>query len=488
MAIKIAGVTVIDDSRNWTGNPFSNSSLEYGGSQVYSSVSSTLTLNATSPQYSRIEYQYSEVVLPTASLISGGFERFVIYNKSAGTINIKDNSNALYPLKVDEFAICTAISNTWEITISNYPTPIDSLFTTGTPVVGTVNTYPRIAKLEPKKAIIAYSYVSLVRARVVSMTGSLPVVGTELSFSSCVNPGIPIINDIDSSRALVVYTHSSGFVYGIVLSISGTTVTANTETQLFIDTLGSYELIKLDSTRFLIVYNRSGLIYGRVITVSGTSISIGTEYSVSSSTTGTTEISGALISTDKVLLAFNGSSNATYTLAVSISGTVITAGTRLTIRSSNSGRPRVTKIDTDKGLIIHQWNGSISYGGYAAVANVSGTTVTIPSGAGGQYLITTNTDFTDHFEYGSISAFPSSTTKALVAYGRANARFTARTLTISGNVITVSTHTRANDFVSFAENYVGNSSVTMDNSVLWICDTGNTVVLQNFIQTNSNIN
>jgi hypothetical protein len=484
MAIKIAGVTVIDDSRNWTGNPFSNSSLEYGGSQVYSSVSSALTLNATSPQYSRIEYQYSEVVLPTASLISGGFERFVIYNKSAGTINIKDNSNALYPLKVDEFAICTAISNTWEITISNYPTPIDSLFTTGTPVVGTVNTYPRIARLETKKAIIAYSYSSLVRARVVSMTGSLPVVGTELSFSSCVNPGIPIINDIDSSRALVVYTHSSGFVYGIVLSISGTTVTANTETQLFASTITAYELVKLDSTRFLIVYNRSGLIYGRVITVSGTSISIGTEYSVSSSTTGTTEISGALISTDKVLLAVNGSSNATYTLAVSISGTVITAGTRLTIRSTGTYRPRVTKIDTDKGVIIHQWGGD----GYAAVANVSGTTVTIPSGAGGQYLITTNTDFTDYFEYGSISAFPSSTTKALVAYGRVSARFTARILTISGNVITVSNHTRANDFVSTVENYVGNSSVTMDNSVLWVCDTGNTVVVQNFIQTNSNIN
>lgn len=192
---------------------------------------------------------------------------------------------------------------------------------------------------------------------------------------------------LDTNKALVVYPDSSNSNYGtaVVVTVSGTTITAGTPTVFHAGTTANYgiaDICKLDSSRALVIYSRSddsNYVNGQVLNVSGTTITAGTKTRLTIDAYATTPdcASIALINTNKVAFVFNNMNNSYYAAAsiLTISGDNISVGTKvdgLLGSNGNFGYTSIEKVKTDYFIV------AAGVAGYAqmTVCSVSGTTIT----------------------------------------------------------------------------------------------------------------
>lgn len=196
---------------------------------------------------------------------------------------------------------------------------------------------------------------------------------------------------IDSSKIFIMARGNSnaGYKpYGIVCTISGTTVTPGTETllsSLTFSFLSCQSVSKIDSSKVFIAYkandNDAGYKpYGMVCTISGTTITPGADtllYDEAATVSNNSLVGIVLSSTTAFVQWENGTDNALYGVACALSNTTITPGTRTALTtgfspdSNKYNVSSVSKIDSTHVLSIY----INSYSRYGMVSEISGSAI-----------------------------------------------------------------------------------------------------------------
>ena len=181
---------------------------------------------------------------------------------------------------------------------------------------------------------------------------------------------------IDANTVIVASSPASTAFEAVVLSISGTTITVNTATTstLPASLFASVAFKAVPSGGFVYVY-RSGAdtTYTVPMSVSGAAVTIGTVVSAFATISTSNQI---LVQTaaDKVIIycVNDGASQGGF-IAYSLSGSTLTAGTRVpTGRSTGSGSKFVRLTDTT--FFFDAYLSTVSYVG---VISLTGTTITV---------------------------------------------------------------------------------------------------------------
>lgn len=170
-------------------------------------------------------------------------------------------------------------------------------------------------------------------------------------------------------------TSSSYGLKACVLTLNGTTLTANTTLNVQTSRQTDQSLCKLSSSRALISYGDRDATTGssRVLTISGTSVSTSSKYDFS--TVSVSSKTSCLISSDKVLIIYmrtNSIGYASVIATISPSNT-ITFGSTYTIDNSYKVYPKSScLVETNKILVSFNENGTNNC---LQILNVSGTSV-----------------------------------------------------------------------------------------------------------------
>jgi hypothetical protein len=244
---------------------------------------------------------------------------------------------------------------------------------------------------------------------------------------------------VSSDKVLVCYRNvsNSSYLYAQILTISGTTITASTPVQCNSSGSGFITTTLVSSDKVLVCYN--GYLYAQILTISGTTITVSTP--VQCNSYSSYYISTTLVSSDKVLVCYRNSSNNGYLYAqiLTISGTTITASTPVQCNSYGSYYISTTLVSSDKVLVCYR-NISNSNYLYAQILTISGTTITAST------PVQCNSYYTR-----DISTTLVSSDKVLVCYYNVsnNSYLYAQILTISGTTITASTPVQCNSNNSY---------------------------------------
>jgi hypothetical protein len=198
------------------------------------------------------------------------------------------------------------------------------------------------------------------------------------------------IYDSTNNKHIIVYCDAgaSNAGHGAVGTISGTTVSYGTPVVFQSQNLeylgGAY-----DSTneKVLVCYRgydtgQNFYLYGVVGTVSGTSISWGTPAALNS-TSSYMSTQGVQFdsNTGKFLVCYQdgGSSSNAAALVATISGTSVSAGTPVSFDSTGSTTNHCVSYDSNAQKFLVTWTRQSNYYAYAAVATISGTSVSFGS-------------------------------------------------------------------------------------------------------------
>jgi hypothetical protein len=198
------------------------------------------------------------------------------------------------------------------------------------------------------------------------------------------------IYDSTNNKHIIVYLDAgaSNAGHGAVGTISGTTVSYGTPVVFQSQNLeylgGAY-----DSTneKVLVCYRgydtgQNFYLYGVVGTVSGTSISWGTPAALNS-TSSYMSTQGVQFdsNTGKFLVCYQdgGSSSNAAALVATVSGTSVSAGTPVSFDSTGSTTNHCVSYDANAQKFLVTWTRQSNYYAYAAVATISGTSVSFGS-------------------------------------------------------------------------------------------------------------
>lgn len=177
----------------------------------------------------------------------------------------------------------------------------------------------------------------------------------------------------------VFIAHSYGsnyYLYGIVCSISGTTITAGSDTSL-ISTKHVGDVIStclLPNGNVFIAHSPTGSagLYGMVVSISGTTITKGTDTELSTVTYAGYEISTCLLPNGNVFIAHRYSNTYyLYGIVVTIDGTTITAGSDTALSTTDyTGYKISTCLLSNGNVFVAHSRTSGSYYLYAQIFGI----------------------------------------------------------------------------------------------------------------------
>lgn len=258
-----------------------------------------------------------------------------------------------------------------------------------------------IAKLTTSSVFVVYTHHNLsssndyesLYAQVCTVSGVTITLGTAKALTTNTDYVGRYISVAPLSATKVYITHSYSsrcYLYGRVCTISGTTITAGTDTVIQNETsnaesyAGQYsDTVALSSSNVFIAHNLGtssyAYIYGMVCSISGTTITAGTDTELSPSINRSSQANTVvLISSSKVAVFFaykaSSSSNCFLSYAIcEISGTSITAGTEVQLSDiACSGRLiSGVMLDTNFMFIAHAYDSTQEL--YGQVYLVDGT-------------------------------------------------------------------------------------------------------------------
>jgi len=253
--------------------------------------------------------------------------------------------------------------------------------TNGTTIVAT-GTLPVVTLLDATHALVTYYTGTYLGAVVITLNAN-----DTLTIGTPANNAIAIANIqtkcflLDTNKCIALYKNNAdNYPKAVVISVSGTTPSFGTAVSLKAAALATSSAIsgcKIDTTHAFVTYDSGVLTYGQILTISGTTISTNTEASIAQSVTNSAYHSCDLLDSTHVIFAFNdtATSNYTYFSVVTISGTTVSSfGTKLQNNLNLSLRGSVVALSATKfsycGGISN--DRSFSYQGYS----ISGTTIT----------------------------------------------------------------------------------------------------------------
>lgn len=200
----------------------------------------------------------------------------------------------------------------------------------------------------------------------------------------------PRVSLIEKNKVLICWTYSATLQFSVA-TISGTTMSHSTLVNFSSsvnDTLFEFDLCYLDTNKFIILYKgNSNYLYGRIITISGTTITINTEYLISNSYTQFYP-TGILTSPTTLFAIYgtNSSGSYLYYKKITVSGTTISSDTQGTISTPapNIIIPRAIKI-SDSQCYAYTQNSTNRIGVVIDIGENDLTLNKVASGSGGIY-------------------------------------------------------------------------------------------------------
>lgn len=234
--------------------------------------------------------------------------------------------------------------------------------------------------LDSNKAIAVWANSSYLYACVITVSGNTftsgtvtRIVTTGMSYSA--------VAALSSDKVAIFHNaNSNGDLHGIVCTISGTTITPGTDTEISNIQYSSNDVkaIALDQERVFVLHRGSSNSTSAVVcTISGTTITPGTDTQISSTTDSYTYMDMAMLETDKLFIAYR-SGNYTNGMVCTVSNTTITPGTDTQLDSNNSSYlgVGVATLQSDRVFLTYS-NDTYLYGKICAI---SGTTITPQTG------------------------------------------------------------------------------------------------------------
>ena len=219
--------------------------------------------------------------------------------------------------------------------------------------------------------------------------------------------------------------------------------------------------VALNSTKVFIIYTSGGsnwYLYGMVCTISGTAISQGTSVQLSSSSYTGRNISAVALSSTKVFIAHsNGSNWYLYGMVCTISGTTITKGTDVPLKSIANAAKSISTVKLNSTTVFIAFVGDSSNSTYGKICTISGTTIT----QGTDTFIVDGVDLENN-----ISAVALSSTKVFIAYSKGSDFYLYGAIcTISGTTITKECNTILNSTTT-KSGYTISAVALSDNKVM----------------------
>ena len=245
---------------------------------------------------------------------------------------------------------------------------IENLQGERTIVNGIVEQYKAATTTISADTLVEFVNGSLTDAVVPGADTNLATVPSESYYAMCAVA-------LDASKVFIVL-HGENYLYGVVCTISGTTITAGTIAQVTpVNALSNYvSAVALDSSRVFITCARiESRLCGVVCTINGTTITAGTDTQLSTVTNSYYYASAVALGINRVFVAHRNG-RYLYGVVCTINGTTITAGTdtQLSTGVDSYFWNSATLIDTDTVFIAHYGDSYL----YGVVCTINGTTIT----------------------------------------------------------------------------------------------------------------
>jgi hypothetical protein len=258
--------------------------------------------------------------------------------------------------------------------------------TAGTPVVfeSATSTYISVTRMDATHAIVCYtdsgeSYNDYGTACCLSLSGTTITAETPVVFESSYSYHISVTM-MDSTHAIVCYISSGNNNYGAAccLSLSGTTITAGTPAVFESAYSDNISVTMMDSTHAIVCYRDAGnSSYGTAccLSLSGTTITSDTPVVFESAASYTHSVTTMDSTHAIVCYRDNGNNNYGTACCLSLSGTTITAETPVVFESASTYSISVTMMDSTHAIVCYRDVGNSEYG-TACCLSLSGTTIT----------------------------------------------------------------------------------------------------------------
>lgn len=259
----------------------------------------------------------------------------------------------------------------------------DTKLTTGT----CTGNYTSLVALSDNKVFIAHTYGTdyYLYGMVVTIDGTTVIAGTDTSLSAVKYAGYYSISSelLPSGNIFIAHCYGSNrYLYGIVISINGTTITKGTDTALSSTACdGEYKSTAPISVNNVFVaygYSSSYYLHGMICSISGTTITKGEDTSLSGFTATGSSISALKLSDTSVFVAHGYKTYYLYGVVCTINGTTITRGEdTVLIDATYTGEVIATELlKNGKIFVAHSYGSSSNYFLHGIICMVSGTTIT----------------------------------------------------------------------------------------------------------------
>ena len=314
-------------------------------------------------------------------------------------------------------------------------------------------------KINSNKVFVIHRNSNDLNAMICTINGTTIIPGTDTVIvngaSSASAYSSATAQLIDTNKVFVAHRYGSDMM-GVVCDISGTTITAGTDTLLVSGDYAGHVISTtlVETNKVFIAHRKGNALNGVVCTISGTTITTGTDTELVSGTNVYTAAIAQLIDTNKVLITHRGTAAAFLNGVVcTINDTTITVGadTELVSGSTAYANVSIVAISTNKAFISHR-NGSYLYG---IICTINNTTITVG----------TDTQLTN--ESGSyINAFAIlvGTNKVFIAHRNGDDLY-GLLCTIDNTTITADTDTKIAEGISV---YANSSAVLVDTNKVFI--------------------
>ena len=215
----------------------------------------------------------------------------------------------------------------------------------------------------------------------ISSTTTETSVDTQLSSTDYAGDVISAVQ-LDNSRIFIAHSYSADYyLYGIVVTINGTTITAGTDTQLSTTYTARSISTQLLSNGNIFIAHDSGYsnyyLYGMIVSINGNTISAGADnkLNANTSTTGAT-ISTQLLQNGNVFIAHSFTSYRLYGMIASINGNSISPGTDTRLSGTNNSGSTISTQLLQNGNVFIAHSYDSNYYLYGIVCFINGTTIT----------------------------------------------------------------------------------------------------------------
>lgn len=246
----------------------------------------------------------------------------------------------------------------------------------------------KLLLLENGNVFIPYTTSSgyRVHGMLVSIDGSVITVEADTNLNNMAGSSSLSAELLPNGNIFIAHAYNTNYhLYGMIVNVNGTTITAGTDTAIS-TTQNSGEVIStelLANGNVFIAHSNAyyKTLTAMVVSISGTTITAGTNVQLSSVNYSGLVISTCLLKNGNVFVAhkYDDTNHYLYGVVCSINGTTVTKGTDTAISTAKySGYSiSVEPLPNNKAFILHSSSLTSTYTLYGIIINTDGIAITL---------------------------------------------------------------------------------------------------------------